>query len=360
MFESLGFETTTPQQAAVILGILVGLAFGALAEVTRFCIRRGIAGPAAERRPALGVWLTALAFAIIGTQVAVAGGLITFDEHRFMAPDLPWLAITLGGLAFGAGMVLTRGCVSRLTVLSGTGNLRAVFVLLVFAIVAHATLKGVLAPVRVSLGSVTAPLGDSISLANLPGGAVLWGGLIVFAALAYAWRSGASRRNLGLAVLIGLLVPLAWVGTGYVLFDEFDPIAMESLSFTSPSAETLFWGIASSAIPAGFGVGLIGGVVIGALLLSLFGGHFKWQSFSAPGETGRYIAGGALMGFGGVLAGGCTVGAGLSGIPTLSVAAILALVAIVLGGLLMNWALSGRQIAGSDAPTTTQPTQPAE
>lgn len=360
MFESLGFESTTPQQAAVILGLLVGLAFGALAEVTRFCIRRGIAGPAGERRPALGVWLAALAFAVIGTQAAVAAGLISFEEHRFMAPDLPWLAISLGGLAFGAGMVLTRGCVSRLTVLSGTGNLRAVFVLLVFAIVAHATLKGVLAPVRVGLGSVTAPLGDSVSLANLPGGAPLWAGLIAFSALAYAWRSGANRGTLALAALVGLLVPLAWVGTGYVLFDEFDPIAMESLSFTSPSAETLFWGIASSAIPAGFGVGLIGGVVVGALVLSLLGGRFKWQSFSSPRETGRYVTGGALMGFGGVLAGGCTVGAGLSGIPSLSVAALLALAAIVVGGLLTNRVLSGRQTSGSDAPAAIQPTQPAE
>ena len=93
-----------------------------------------------------GVWLTALAVAVLGTQTAVAFGIIGFDDHRFMASELPVLAIVVGGALFGAGMVLTRGCVSRLTVLSGSGNLRAALVIVIFAIVAHATLKGILPP----------------------------------------------------------------------------------------------------------------------------------------------------------------------------------------------------------------------
>jgi len=360
MFESLGFETLTPRTASVLLGLAVGLAFGALAEVTRFCLRRGLVGPMAERRPALGVWLTALALAVIGTQIAVAKGAISFADHRFMAADLPWLAILIGGAAFGTGMVLTRGCVSRLTVLAGSGNLRALTVLIVFAITAHATLKGVLAPLRTTLGSVTLPMGDSISLAALPGGPLLWSAVIAAAALTYAARAGARPRDLALATLIGLLVPLAWVGTGLILFDEFDPIAMESLSFTSPSAETLFWTVASSAIPAGFGTGLIGGVFTGALLLSLFNRRFQWQSFTNPAETGRYLAGAVLMGTGGVLAGGCTVGAGLSGVPTLSLAAILALAAITTGAIATDRLLNGPVTAGSAAPATTRQAQPAE
>ncbi|MGR3659856.1 MAG: YeeE/YedE family protein [Paracoccaceae bacterium] len=342
MFESFGFEDTTPQQVAIVLGLILGLVFGAMAEITRFCIRRGLVGPVAERRPALGVWLTALATAVIGTQIAVASGAISFDEHRFMAADLPWLAILIGGGCFGAGMVLTNGCISRLTVLIGTGNLRALTVLLIFAITAHATLKGVLSSVRTTLGSVTVPLGETTSLAALPGGGLFWGSLIGIAALTFAGRSGARPQHLILAALIGLLVPLAWVGTGFVLFDEFDPIAMESLSFTSPSAETLFWTIASSAIPAGFGTGLLAGVVIGAFGQSLIAGRFQWQSFEAPRQTRRYFAGAMLMGFGGVLAGGCTVGAGLAGIPTLSLAAILAMGSIALGAVLTNQLIGAR------------------
>ena len=163
----------TAPQAAIWFGLILGAAFGLLAEITGFCFRRTVSGPVAERRPALGLWLVAVVASLIGTQGAVAAGLISFEEHRFFAADLPVLAIIAGGLLFGAGMVLTRGCVSRLTVLTGTGNLRALLVLVVFAITAHATLKGVLAPLRVALGSVTVPL-QSAGLSALPGGAWVW------------------------------------------------------------------------------------------------------------------------------------------------------------------------------------------
>lgn len=357
MFESFGFETVTPAQAAVVLAALIGLVFGVLAQRTRFCFRRSVVGE--DRRQALGVWLTALAVAVIGTQIAVAAELISFDSHRFMASDVPVLAIAVGGLLFGAGMVLTRGCISRLTVLSGGGNLRGLMVVLLFAVVAHATLKGVLAPLRVALGSVTLPMGDAVSLAALPGGASLWSGLIAVAALAYALNSGNRAGQLVMAAAIGLLVPAAWVGTGYVLLDEFDPIAMESLSFTAPAAETLFWTLASTSIPAGFGTGLLGGVLVGALIASLIAREFRWQSFDSPRQTGRYLTGAALMGVGGVLAGGCTLGAGLSGVPTLSLAAIEGIVMIALGALAMQ-ALLNRAASADGAASTTPQALPAE
>jgi uncharacterized membrane protein YedE/YeeE len=248
---------------------------------------------------------------------------------------------------FGAGMVLTRGCLSRLTVLGASGNLRALAVLLLFAVLAHATLKGILAPARVALGSVTVPLGEAAALAALPGGAALWAGLIAAGAGALAWRSGARPRDLALGAGIGALVPLGWVGTGFVLYDDFDPVALQSLSFTLPAADTLFWTVASTAIAPNFGVGLIGGVLAGALGAALLTGRFRWESFESPGQTGRYAAGAALMGVGGVLAGGCTLGAGLSGVATLGTSAVLALAAIA-GGALATDAALGR--SGSAAP----------
>ncbi|PCJ10456.1 MAG: YeeE/YedE family protein [Rhodobacteraceae bacterium] len=338
MFETFGFEDTSAKEASVLFALALGLLFGASAQLTRFCFRRALIGE--DRRQAAGIWAMALAVAVAGTQAAVAQGWISFETHRLLSSDLPVLAIGLGGLMFGTGMVLTRGCVSRLMVLSGSGNLRAAMVVIVFAIVAHATLKGVLAPLRVALGSVTLDLGEMVSLAALPGGALFWSTVLVAGSLTLVRRSGNSMLPLVGAALIGLLVPLGWVGTGYVLFDDFDPIAMESLSFTAATAETLFYGIAASAIPAGFGTGLVMGVLAGATLAALLTGGFHWQSFSSPGQTGRYMTGAVLMGLGGVLAGGCTVGAGLAGVPTLGIAALLALASIALGGIAANWLLS--------------------
>lgn len=340
MFESFGFETLTPRDASIILGLTIGLIFGVLAEATRFCLRRGLVGPSAERKPALALWAIALATAILGTQGAVAMGWISFEGHRLLTPDLPYAAIVIGGLAFGAGMVLTRGCASRLTILTGTGNLRALTVLVVFSIAAHATMKGLLSPLRTTLGEITLPMGDAISLGYLPGGALLATSVLAAVALAYAIITRLPVLHLLAGIAIGALVPFAWVGTGFVLLDEFDPIAMESLSFTSPLSDTLFWAIASTSVAASFGIGLFGGSIAGAALSSLATGRFKWQSFATPRETGRYLAGGGLMGVGGVLAGGCTIGAGLAGVPTLSVAALLALGAIAAGALITNRVLA--------------------
>lgn len=346
MFAELGFETLGPREVSVIFGLVLGLAFGVLAERSGFCLRRGLAGPAAERPAALGLWALALAVAVIGTQGAVAAGWIGFSGHRFLSPDLPVLAILAGGLMFGAGMVLTRGCASRLTVLAGTGNLRAVMVLIVFAAVAHAAMKGLLAPLRTALSAVTLPLGGALP--------VVAAAVIVAGALALAWRGRLRPGQIVAGLVIGALVPLAWVGTGLVLADDFDPIAMEALSFTQPAADTLFWAMASTAIAPAFGIGLFLGTLAGSALASLAAGSFRWQSFATPRETGRYGLGAALMGLGGVLAGGCTLGAGLSGVPALSVAAILTLAAIAAGAVATDRALNAAGRAAAAPETTRQ------
>lgn len=365
MFETFGFEEIGPRAVSVYFALALGLGFGILAQITRFCFRRALIGE--DRRQAAGIWALALAVSVLGTQAAVMQGWISFEGHRLLASELPLLAIVLGGLMFGAGMVLTRGCISRLTVLSGTGNLRALICVALFAITAHATLKGVLAPLRSALGSVTVGLGDYATLAALPGGAPVWSVLIAGPALWIALRSQNSILALLGGALIGALVPLAWVTTGFVLFDEFDPIAMESLSFTAPMSEGLFYVIAASAVPAGFGPGLIAGVFGGALLTALLRGQFHWQSFESPRQTGRYALGAILMGFGGVLAGGCTLGAGLAGISTLGLAAPLALAAIALGGVVTHHllrrpssAVSSAVSSSAAAPQARQVPQPAE
>lgn len=330
LFEYLD-TALSPVALSVFLGGVLGLVFGVAAQVSRFCLRRGVvAGP--DRRAALGTWLTALLVAVLGMQGLFALGLVDLSEHRLAAGDVPVLATALGGLLFGIGMVLTRGCVSRLTVLGASGNLRALLVLVLFAVVAHATLKGVLAPVRVAVGTVTLPFGDAALASGWPGGGALWAGLLALGLASVVWRSDARPMHLALAAVIGLTVPLGWFGTGVLLYDDFDPLPLQTMSFTAPWADTLFWTIASTSIPAGFGTGLVGGVLGGAFLSAVVRGEVELQSFATPAQTLRYALGAAFMGFGGVLAGGCTIGAGLTGVSALSVSAMIALVAMMAGG----------------------------
>lgn len=150
MYEQFGFESvfSSPLAASAFFGLALGVVFGIAAQRTRFCLRRALVeSDRQERTSAVLVWLVALGVAIAGTQLSVYAGWLDFTEHRFHAAAIPVLAIAVGGLLFGIGTVLTRGCASRLTVLAGSGNLRAVMVLIVFATVAHAALKGIFAPV---------------------------------------------------------------------------------------------------------------------------------------------------------------------------------------------------------------------
>lgn len=331
----------------LIAGLVLGLVFGVAAQISRFCLRRALAGDAAERGAAGAVWATGFSAALIGFVIADWLGLVAVSEHRFLSPSLPVAAILLGGLAFGVGMVLTRGCVSRLTVLSGTGNLRAVFVLLAFAVAAHATIKGVLAPVRTSLGEFSVDL-PVASLGELPFGIPA---LIAVAVLGAAFLIRAARpsaANVALGAVVGFVAVGGWITTSTLLFDDFDPLPVQSAAFTLPWSDSLFWVIASTAIPAGFGVGFIGGVLTGSFLSASARGELQLQSFSSGGETLRYMTGAVLMGVGGVLAGGCTVGAGLSGSATGSLAALLALAAIIAGAKATAFAARGTQ----DMPAT--------
>lgn len=343
MYEQMGIDWLSPLSASAVFGIVLGLIFGAVAFATRFCIRRALVSDVkSERSSAAALWITALGVALIGTQLAVFAGWIEFAEHRLHVTSIPYALLTIGGLLFGAGMVLTRGCASRLTVLSGSGNLRAVFVVVLFAITAHATLKGILSPLRTTLAEFVFETDLNVLLVNSPTTI----GVIMLLALAaivtVVARGRASRSELLGAVVIGLLIPAGWIGTGLLLQDDFDPIVFQSLSFTSPSADWLFWSIASTSTGAGFGVGLLFGVVVGSAITAVATSRFQWQSFTTPAETGRYSLGAVLMGVGGVFAGGCTVGAGLSGVASLSISALAALVSIVVGAKLTHLALQSK------------------
>ena len=234
---------------------------------------------------------------------------------------------------FGVGMILARGCASRLLVLSATGNLRAFLTGLVLTVVAQASLTGVLAPLRQWLSSfmlVTAADRD-LSL-FLPKYGALWIAVATLVlAFFVAWRSRLVVPTILAAIGVGGSVAFGWYYTSALSQWSFEPVAVQSITFTGPSANTLMALMNASEWPQSFGLGLVPGVFVGSFLVSLFEGDLKIRTFDATSGMSRYLVGAVLMGFGGMLAGGCAVGAGLTGGSVMSLTAWLALAAMWAG-----------------------------
>ena len=330
-FEDVDLATVLPW-AGLVLGVL----FGAVAQASRFCLRSAVVGTTrGALSPMAGAYALALLAAIVGAQGLQHYGFLDFSETRFVGDSLPLGALVLGGLMFGAGMVLTRGCASRLTVLSAQGNLRAVLVVLVFAVTAYATLRGVLAGSRVDFTDATAVALDGSSVLPVGGAAALLALLMVV-----IWRSRVSAGLALAGVAVGLLIVGGWFTTGVLLFDEFDPREAESLAFTAGASDGLFYTMASTALEPGFAGAVMGGALLGAFVSALLRRELRLESFETPEQTVRYLAGAVLMGIGGVLAGGCTVGAGLTGLSTLALGPLIALLALITGAVVANALLS--------------------
>lgn len=336
--------------AAALAGPTLGLVFGAAAQQSRFCLRsaaielaRGGFGVSAAR------WALAFSAALAVTQATIALGWLNVSNARQLAAVGSLSGAIIGGLMFGAGMILARGCASRLLVLSGTGNLRALVSGLILTMVAQASYRGVLAPVRETLAGLWTIDGSRRSLlAALDLGATA-GAVFGMACLAVAYAI-ARQARLGLAgtltsLIVGLTVAAGWNLTYAISQISFAPMKVTSISFTGPSADTLMGLINVRAIPLDFDVGLVPGVFAGAALAALLTREFKIEEFDGTLSMLRYIAGAALMGFGGMLAGGCAVGAGVSGGAIFALTSWLALAAM--------WLAAGVTDALVDRPNAT-------
>ena len=313
-------ENLEPRDWLIAGALLVGLLFGVVGRLSGFCFRSALL-EATERRPGrqLAAWLVALPVAVLGTQALALSGLVDLEESIYLSGTLAWGSLVLGGLLFGAGLV-TRG------------------------LTAYATLRGILALPRLWLAEASS-LDVSASGQAVPallgfgavtGGAVLAGLLAAVAALTL-WRTRWSTPvapTLAAGGLIGALVPASWYVTGVLAFDDFEPVPLESVTFTAPVGDSLQFLMTYTGATADFGVVVIGGVLLGSFVAALATRSLRAEAFDGAGHLARYLLGGALMGFGGVLALGCTIGAGLSGVSTLSLGSLLAFGAIAAGGLL--------------------------
>ncbi len=329
-------------------GLLTGLIFGAAAQHSRFCLRaatsevsHGVFGPR------MTIWLTAFFAALFATQAAIASGLLDVSQSRQIGAVGSLSGAVIGGLMFGTGMILARGCASRLLVLSATGNLRALLTGLIVTLVAQASLTGVLAPARESLSMIaTVSAGasrDLMALAGLGTAEVLGlaaAGLLVSLWLAVRHRVGTSR--ILAAAILGASVAFGWCLTYAISSASFEIVPIGSVTFTGPSTDTLMTLVSSETIVFSFGVGLVPGVFMGSMVSAIAAREWKIERFEPSMPMERYIAGGVLMGFGAMLAGGCAVGAGVTGGAVLSLTSWVGVASMWAGALITEVLLRAR------------------
>lgn len=327
-------------------GLAVGALFGAASALGDFCLLRGLrAGDRRMGHAALRMFVLAMAVALVGTQWLVSQTDIDLSRSVYVQSVFSLPAVILGGAVFGLGMVMANSCGARALVLGASGNTRAWVVILCLGLGGYATLRGVLAPLRLwlaSLGQVSlAPAHASLSswtqaLAHLPDERLwLLTGLFPGAVLAaWALRHPALHRHPRLwvsALGVGAAIVAGWAVSGYWLIDDFDPAPPVSLSYVVPVGQTMLYAMLASGMEMDFSVAAVVGTVLGAGVVAVLRRRLAWQGFEGARQMLRYMAGGVLMGIGGVLATGCSIGQGLSGFSTLAFQSLVAFAAIVAG-----------------------------
>lgn len=334
-----------------LLGFVTGLAFGATAQRTNFCTMGGVSDAVLlndYRR--LRAWVLAIAVAVAVSESLHLAGVLDLGRSIYLGASFGWLGAILGGLMFGFGMTLAGGCGSRTLVRLGAGNLKSLLVVFVLGLFAFMTLRGLIGLVRVNviestnldlarldIGSQGVPELAAVAFGLSPASARGLVTVVVVAGLLW-WclkdaRFRASPRDVIAGVIIGLLIPAGWIITGVVGADPFEPTPLASLTFVAPVGESLIYLMLFTGTTITFGVAAVGGVIAGAALAAVAFGTFRLESFTSASDMLRHLAGGALMGTGGVLALGCTIGQGITGLSTLALGSVLAFLSIVAGAV---------------------------
>jgi uncharacterized membrane protein YedE/YeeE len=336
---------------SVSAGFVIGLVFGAVGLLSGFCLMSSLRDwwTANDGRKVRS-YAVALAVAILGTQWVAGAGLVDIAKSLYLQPSFSAPLMFVGGVLFGVGMVLSNGCASRALVLLGKGNLRSLVVIAVIGITAPMTLKGLIAPARlaflqatqttpaaISAPALLASMGVSEFAARIAVTLLASGALLAFAFSDRSFRRAYGHIAAGAAV--GALVVAGWLATGWLGADEFDPIPVTSLTFISPIADTVQYTMMSTGLSLSFGVALVVGVLGGSLVTALATGRFSLEGYTSAPHLLRSISGAALMGIGGAMAYGCSVGQGLTGLSTLGMPSFIAVAGILSGAAL---ALRGR------------------
>jgi uncharacterized membrane protein YedE/YeeE len=329
-----------------LAGALIGVLFGFFAHRSRFCLRSAVIEFArGTREGKLSVWLFTFSTAVLLTQALILAGWLDVRDARQLATRGSLSGAAIGGAMFGTGMILARGCASRLLVLAAQGNLRALLSGLVFAVTAQSALSGLLSPLRLAIsGWWMVEGGSARDLLVLTGwghvGGLLFGAVWLAAALLWAWRQRLRFWGWFGAVGVGAMVAAAWWLTYAMSRAAFDLVVpIQSLSFTGPAADVLMLVLSPPGQALKFDLGLVPGVALGAFFSALLWREWKLEGFQGGQAMRRYIAGALLMGFGGMLAGGCAVGAGVSGAAVFTVTSWVTLCTIWAAATATDWLL---------------------
>lgn len=338
----------------------IALAFGALVQRTGFCTMGAVSDAVAMGDyTRLRQWALAAAVATFGFAGLSAAGIVAAPQTLYASTRWQWLSALAGGALFGFGMVLSSGCVSKTLVRVGGGSLKSLVVVLVAGIAGFATLRGLTAVWRVNtVDRVALDLGANADLATqlartsgmAPAAAGLLAAAVVGGALlAFAVASREARRPLNLlaGAGVGALVLAMWWLTGDLGHLAEHPETLEEswlatnsrraegLSFVSPVAFALDWVMFFSDASKRLTVGIVSvvGVVAGSALVALARRQFRWEGFADTRDLGHHLAGGVLMGVGGVTALGCSIGQGVTGLSTLSFTSFVAAAAMIAGAV---------------------------
>jgi uncharacterized membrane protein YedE/YeeE len=364
-------DALTPAATVVLGGFVLAFVFGAVANKSNFCIMGSISDVVNMGHwGRVRMWLLAVAVAMAGANLLHHFGLIDLSRSLNQRPALAWLSLLLGGSMFGVGMTLAGGCVNKNLIRLGGGSLRSLVVLVFVGIAAYMSLKGLFAQWRISwLDPVAIDL-SAMGLQNAsfpallakltglaPGSALLiTTAAAVLALLAVVFKDRRFRGNaaqVAAGIVLGLLIVAGWYLTGHLGYGEnretletvyfaTNSRTLESFSFVAPVAYSLellmLW--TDKSLHASFGIASVIGVALGSLAMALATRRFHWEGFASLQDMLMNLGGAVLMGFGGVLALGCTIGQGMSGLSTLAIGSPLAVLGIVAGSVItMKWLL---------------------
>ena len=336
-----------------LLGFFLAIIFGFVAAKTNFCTMGAVSDLVnIGSKGRLGAWFFAAGVAILGAQYLSLQDMVALNDTMYLSTNFALIGYILGGFLFGIGMTLGAGCGQRNLVRVGGGNLKSVVVVIIMGITAYMTMRGLLAVVRIEVieqGNVNlADMGmETQSLAQLVSAvfgiqhgyslqlamALLVGlGLMLYALKREEFRT--SFDNVLAGVVIGSSVVAAWYITGVVGYDDFDPIAPQGLTFVGPTGNTVSYLMTFTGAEINFGIAVTFGMILGSFAYAISTGNFRIETFNSKGEMQAQMIGAVLMGFGGVISFGCTIGQGVSGLSTLAMGSFITLAMIFFGSAL--------------------------